>query len=59
MSLIEQYVVAKKVLDNAREEELRLRKELIAPMIEGRLEGASSQEIEGYKVTATASYPVG
>lgn len=54
MSDIEDYVIAKAVLAEAKKEEMRLRKILIAPMIDGKLEGSVTQQFGDYKVTATA-----
>lgn len=54
IDLIEEYLVAKKQLQIAKEEEMALRLRLIAPMLEGKLEGSESELIGDYKVTATA-----
>jgi hypothetical protein len=52
--LVELYVASKRALVAAQTLEMETRKKLIAPMIEGKLEGSVTEVIGEYKVTATA-----
>jgi hypothetical protein len=52
--LVQEYLVAKKQLQIAKDDEMALRRRLIGPMLEGKLEGTVTEVFGDIKVTATA-----
>ena len=54
MNIYEQHIVALETLQDAKAEELRIRDLICGDVLQDKLEGATTREDDGFKVTANA-----